>query len=214
MWQACVATGPSSIAVDLTSDRKHMGAGVGRATGSAIEADRHSIRVSSRTGGPERGLVSYGGLVSCGGVDLYCLRLHALTSLPASQLTAQGRHLRQRSGFGVNSLPDRSPTVISTKPRGHRRATTSAQWRCASFSPSSLPSRDAQTLRSLRLTRAGSSVPRASSQATTASRWQAYWATTRNSLRALSERTGGFAVLEKQDLDADGLKRINAAMRK
>ena len=44
--------------------------------------------------------------------------------------------------------------------------------------------------------------------------WQNYWATTRNSLRALSERTGGFAVLEEQDLDADGLKRINAAMRK
>jgi hypothetical protein len=43
--------------------------------------------------------------------------------------------------------------------------------------------------------------------------WQNYWATTRNSLRALSERTGGFAVLEEQDL-ADGLKRINAAMRK
>ena len=42
--------------------------------------------------------------------------------------------------------------------------------------------------------------------------WQNHWATMRNSLRALSERTGGFAVLEEQDL-ADGLKRINAAMR-
>jgi hypothetical protein len=42
--------------------------------------------------------------------------------------------------------------------------------------------------------------------------WQNYWATTRNSLRALSERTGGFALLEEQDL-AEGLKRINSAMR-
>jgi hypothetical protein len=42
--------------------------------------------------------------------------------------------------------------------------------------------------------------------------WQNYWATTRNSLRAISERTGGFAILEEQDL-AEGLKRINTTVR-
>ena len=42
--------------------------------------------------------------------------------------------------------------------------------------------------------------------------WQNYWATSRNSLRAISERTGGFAILEEQDLD-EGLKRINTTVR-
>ena len=42
--------------------------------------------------------------------------------------------------------------------------------------------------------------------------WQNYWATSRKSLRAISERTGGFAILEEQDL-VEGLKRINTTVR-
>jgi hypothetical protein len=42
--------------------------------------------------------------------------------------------------------------------------------------------------------------------------WQNYWATTRNSLRVMSEQTGGFALLEEHDL-AEGLKRINNTVR-
>ena len=42
--------------------------------------------------------------------------------------------------------------------------------------------------------------------------WQNYWATTRNSLRVMSERTGGFALLEEQDL-VEGLQRINSTVR-
>lgn len=41
--------------------------------------------------------------------------------------------------------------------------------------------------------------------------WQNYWTTTRNSLRAISEQTGGFALLDEQDL-VGGLKRISSAM--
>jgi hypothetical protein len=45
-----------------------------------------------------------------------------------------------------------------------------------------------------------------------AARWNAYWAATRNSLRALSEQSGGFALAEGQDL-AITLARINNLVR-
>ena len=45
-----------------------------------------------------------------------------------------------------------------------------------------------------------------------AARWNAYWAATRNSLRALSEQSGGFALAEGQDLAAT-LARINDLVR-
>src|SRR5436309_3361342 len=45
-----------------------------------------------------------------------------------------------------------------------------------------------------------------------AARWNAYWAATRNSLRALSEQSGGFALEEGQDLAAT-LARISNLVR-
>jgi hypothetical protein len=45
-----------------------------------------------------------------------------------------------------------------------------------------------------------------------ATRWNAYWAATRNSLRALSEESGGFALAEGQDLAAT-LARISDLVR-
>ena len=45
-----------------------------------------------------------------------------------------------------------------------------------------------------------------------AARWNAYWAATRNSLRALSEESGGFALAEGQDLAAT-LARISDLVR-
>jgi hypothetical protein len=45
-----------------------------------------------------------------------------------------------------------------------------------------------------------------------AARWNAYWAATRNSLRALSEQSGGFALEEGQDLAAT-LARISDLVR-
>ena len=46
-----------------------------------------------------------------------------------------------------------------------------------------------------------------------AARWKAYWAATRNSLRALSEQSGGFALEEGQDLAAT-LARISDLVRR
>jgi hypothetical protein len=46
-----------------------------------------------------------------------------------------------------------------------------------------------------------------------AARWNAYWAATRNSFRALSEQSGGFALAEGEDLAAT-LARINDLVRR
>jgi len=45
-----------------------------------------------------------------------------------------------------------------------------------------------------------------------AARWNAYWTATRNSLRALSEQSGGFALAEGEDLTAT-LTRISDVVR-
>jgi len=45
-----------------------------------------------------------------------------------------------------------------------------------------------------------------------AARWNSYWAATRNSLRALSEQSGGFALEEGQDLAAT-LARVSDLVR-
>lgn len=46
-----------------------------------------------------------------------------------------------------------------------------------------------------------------------AERWNVYWAATRNSLRALSEESGGFALAEGQNVEA-ALARIDALVRR
>jgi len=42
--------------------------------------------------------------------------------------------------------------------------------------------------------------------------WQSYWTTTRNSPRVMSEQTGGFALLDAQNL-VETLKRVSSVMR-
>ena len=42
--------------------------------------------------------------------------------------------------------------------------------------------------------------------------WHNHWTNTRNSLRMMSEPTGGFALVDEQDL-VEALQRIRSAMR-
>ena len=116
------------------------------------------------------------------------------------------------SGYGVDALPDRSPTVIGTKPIGKVINNISAPEVREYFSELITQARRSHvTVFAIDPRRlGGSSTVEPGDDSVW---WQNYWATTRSSLRALSERTGGFAVLEEQDLK-DGLNRINAAMRK
>jgi VWFA-related protein len=203
-----VSTGPASIALDLTSDRQRVSAGLGRAIGSSLRpTDMRASQADPR--GPSEGSyrteVWYRAAVS---IATAYDTLENFGRQPARRKTV----IYVSSGYGVDPLPDRSPTVIGTKP-----GVTSGNNISAAEVREQLSELIAQARRSnvtvfaidsRRLGGSSTAAPGGDSVW-----WQNYWATTRNSLRALSERTGGFAVLEEQDL-ADGLKRINASMRK
>ena len=203
-----VSTGPSSIAVDLTSDPKRIGAGVGRATGSSLRAT--DIRASpADPRGPSEGSyrteVWYRAAVS---ISTAYDTLDQVARQPARHKAV----IYVSSGYGVDPLPDRSPTVVGTKPgvtpgtnisEADVREQLSELIALARRSNVAVFAIDPRRLVGFSTWKPGDDSVW----------WQNYWATTRNSLRALSERSGGFAVLEEQDL-ADGLKRINAVMRK
>ena len=131
----------------------------------------------------------------------------------ARQIARRKAVIYVSSGYGVDPLPDRSPTVVGTKPGGTFPNNVSAAGVRDQLSELiALARRSNVTIFAIDPRRlAGSPTVEPGDESVW---WQNYWATTRNSLRALSEGAGGFAVLEEQDLDADGLKRINAAMRK
>jgi VWFA-related protein len=205
---AMVSTGPSSIAVDLTSDLKRVGASIGRATGSSLmpadirrasQADPKGPSVSYRTEAWYRAAVSIS------------TAYDTLNNF-ARQTAQRKAVIYVSSGYGVDPLPDRSPRVIGAKP-----GVTSGSNISAAEVREQLSELTAQARRS-NVTVFAIDPRRLGGSSTVEPGddnlwWQNYWATTRNSLRALSERTGGFAVLEEQDL-ADGLKSINASMRK
>ena len=168
------------------------------------------IRASQADPGAERGLLSSGGLY------------RAAVSIATAYDTLDnfGRQIARRkaviyvsSGYGVDPLPNGSLTVVGTKPGVTLPNNISAAGVREQLSELiALARRSNVTVFAIDPRRLlGSSTVEPGDDSVW---WQNHWATTRNSLRALSERTGGFAVLEEQDLDADGLKRINAAMRK
>ena len=198
-----VTTGPSSVAIDLTSDRQRVGAGLGRVTGASLRPTDISRALQENPKGPSE--VWYRAAVS---ISTAYDTLDNFARQPAPRKAV----IYVSSGYGVDPLPDRSPTVIGTKP-----GVTSGNNISAAQVREYLSELIAQARRSnvtvfaidpRRLS--GSSIVEPGAASVW---WQNYWSTTRNSLRALSERTGGFAVLEEQDL-ADGLKRINASMLK
>ena len=203
-WAGSVSTGPSSIAIDLTSDRQRVGAGLGRVTGASLSpADIGRAYQADNPRGLE---VWYRAAVS---ISTAYDTLDKFGGQPARGKAV----IYISSGYGVDPLPDRSPTVIGTKPGvTSPNNISAAEVREQLSELIALARRSNVTVFAIDPRRLlGSSTVESGDDSVW---WQNYWATTRNSLRALSERTGGFAVLEEQDLDADGLKRISAAMRK
>ena len=201
-----VSTGPSSIAIDLTSDRQRVvdGHGLGRVTGASLSPAQIGRALHENPKGPSE--VWYRAAVSIS-------TAYDILDNFARQTARRKAVIYVSSGYGVDPLPDRSPTVIGTKPGvTSPNNISAAEVREQLSELIALAKRSNVTVFAIdprRLLGSSSVEPGDDSIW-----WQSHWATTRNSLRALSERTGGFAVLEEQDLDADGLKRINAAMRK
>ena len=158
-----VSTGPSSIAVDLTSDPKRVGSGILRATGSSLRPTDIRAAQADRTG-PNEGSteVWYRAAVSIS--TAYDTVEHS-----ARQPARRKAVIYVSSGYGVG--PDTGPqpdgdrhqTRCHVAARQHQRIGRSrVLW------PSSLARRDARTLRSLRLIREGSPFLRPWSQASTA----------------------------------------------
>ena len=124
-------------------------------------------------------------LIPSGEVDLRAtLALSRVNEIVADVDTALER------GIGIvylsNGYVDRAPSL--------RRAAGRARMPVFALDPRLLP---------------GAIVDKAGVDA---DRWNAYWAATRNSLRTLSEESGGFALAEGQDLAA-ALARIGDLVR-
>jgi VWFA-related protein len=196
-----VSTGPSSIAIDLTYDRRRVEAAIGRVTGSAMAPV--DILRASRAGARRGDEVQYRAFVSIS------------TAYDTMVALAQVHNLRKAflyvsSGYDIDPSPEGPFAGSGAKPaRTPPREISVADVR-DQFSALTGQARRSNV-------RIFAIDPRRVATATTDPGvdgvwWQRYWATRRNSLRALSERTGGFALLEEQDL-AEGLRRIGSAMR-
>jgi VWFA-related protein len=197
-----VSTGPSSISIDLTYDRERVRKSLGQVTGSSLRPI--DIRRAFQRGPKAGNEVWFRGAVSIA------------TAYDVLGNLARVRDQRKAlvlvsNGYDVDPLPDRgaeetgvipgvkSPNDLTAAALRDQFGALVGQARRSNVVVFAI---DPRRLAGVATVAAGDDSVW----------WQNYWATTRNSLRALSERTGGFALLEEQDL-AEGLKRINSAMR-
>jgi hypothetical protein len=194
-----VSTGPSSIAVDLTSDRQRIARVWGRVTGSGLlPVDMFRASQAMRA----RGRVNE---------VWYRAAVSMSTAYDTMVNLARVRNMRKAfiylsNGYDMQPPPDGSAATLASAPsvdisaddvRDHFLSLTD-QARRANVRIFAIDPR-----------RVDPGTPDPSLDRIW---WQNYWATSRNSLREMSERSGGFALLEDLDL-AEGLKRISHAMR-
>ncbi len=201
---ALVSTGPSSIAVDPTYDRQPILKGIGKATGSGLTPPDIFRSSQSVSGQPNE--------------FPYRIAVSVSTAFDVVERLGQVKNLRKAfiyvsSGYYVDLPPDGKPTesgVGAALPRFTSKNISMASVRDALFRLMAEATRSNVKVFAIDTRRLGNSA--LPDETTDRLWWQNYWATTRKSLRAISERTGGFAILEEQDL-AEGLKRINSTVR-
>jgi hypothetical protein len=201
---AAVSTGPSSIAIDATYDRQRILKGIEKAIGSGL-APPDIFRVSQSVSQQPNEL-------------LYRIAVSVSTASDTVVRLAQVKNLRKAfiyvsSGYYIDLPPDGTSTEPGVGPavtRPNFKNVSMASVRDDLFRLMAEARRSNVKLFAIDTRRLVNSAQPDSS--TDIVWWQNYWATTRNSLRALSERTGGFATLEEQDL-VESLKRINSTVR-
>ena len=199
-----VSTGPSSISIDLTDDREPILKGIGKATGSALAlADISRVSPQKSTQPDE---------------ILYRIAVSVSTAFDVVARLGEVKHPRKAfiyvsSGYYVDLPPDgkaigSNDGLVARRPL--RKDLTVAVVRNELFGLMDQASRSGVKVFAVDSRRLGDSTqPDANTDRVW---WQNYWATTRNSLGVLAERTGGFALFEEEDL-VEGLKRINSTMR-
>jgi hypothetical protein len=205
---AAVSTGPSSIAIDATYDRQRILKGIDKASGSSLglaDIFRSSQSVSQQP-------------TINGNELLYRIAVSVSTASDTVIRLAQVKDPRKAfiyvsSGYYVDLPPEGTSTEPGVGPavtRPNFKNVSMASVRDDLFRLMAEARRSNIKLFAIDTRRLPNSAQPDSS--TDIVWWQNYWATTRNSLRALSERTGGFATLEEQDL-VESLKRINSTVR-
>jgi len=199
-----VSTGPSSISIDLTDDRRQILNGIGKATGSAM-ALADLFRVSQQNS-------------SQPGEVLYRIAVSVSTAFDVVAQLGKVKHPRKAfiyvsSGYYIDLPPDggaigSNDGLVARRPLV--KDLTVAVVRNELFGLVDQASRSGVKMFAVDSRRLGN--PTQPDSNADPIWWQNYWATTRNSLRVMSERTGGFALLEEQDL-VEGLQRINSTVR-
>jgi hypothetical protein len=197
-----ISTGPSAISIDLTYERERVRKSLGQVTGSSMMPI--DIRRTFQNGPKAGNEVWYRGAVSIAtayDVVRNLARMHDRRK--ALVLVSNGYDvdpLQERGAEETGVIPGvKSPSDLTAAALRDQFAALVGLARRSNVVVFAI---DPRRLSGVATVDAGDASVW----------WQNYWATTRNSLRALSERTGGFALLEEQDL-AEGLKRINSAMR-
>ena len=193
-----------TIAVDPTADRAGVIKRVGQATGSSL-APQDIVRIrDSRFPGEE---VYYRAVVSMATASDAVRGLERVPAIGKAVIYVS-------SGYGLEPLPDASLEVPGPLPRPtsspqHPPTVADMQQRFAELVTSAR--RAAVTVCAIDTRRLR--IPANAHPVEDTPEWLRYRANTRASLRALSERTGGVAVMEEQDLEA-GLATIASAMRR
>jgi hypothetical protein len=201
---AAVSTGPSSIAIDPTYDRQPIIKGIGKATGSGL-APPDIFRSSQSVSGQPNELP-------------YRIAVSVSTAFDVVERLGQVKQLRKAfiyvsNGYYVDLPPGGALTESGVGPaltRPNSRNVSMASVRDDLSRLVAEARRSHLKVFAVDTRRLGNSA--GPDETTDRLWWQNYWATSRNSLRAISERTGGFAILEEQDL-SEGLKRINNTVR-
>ncbi len=199
-----VSTGPSSISIDLTDDRQRILNGIGKATGSAM-APADIFRVSQQNSTQPDEV-------------LYRVAVSVSTAFDVVARLGKVKHPRKAfiyvsSGYYIDLPPDgrvMGSNAGLVAPRPLFKDLTVAGVRNDLFSLMDESSRSNVKVFAVDSRRLAN--PTQPDSSTDRIWWQNYWATTRNSLRVMSERTGGFALFEEQDL-VEGLQRINSTVR-
>jgi VWFA-related protein len=211
---AMVSTGPSSIAIDLTYDRKQLESMIGRITGGGL-APSDIITAPQTAEGPSE--VRYRAHVAFATALDLIAKLEKITD-------------RRKAVVYVSEGYDFNPFADARSGEDPAFAASAGQARQMADQQSSDPSRQGPAFADADLARELSELTRAANRANATiytidprglsggpdlsenlspTVWQDYIRKAHDSLRVLAENTGGFAVVDQNDLSG-ALKKIDA----
>jgi VWFA-related protein len=196
-----LSSGPSSLSGDFTNDRKLLDHGIGRVSGAALKPSE-ILDLSQSADGPDE--VRYRAKVALATAYYMMIRLEQVRERRKAFIYIS-------NGYNFDPSPSDSRATSSTNPFATGGDKFSVPQLRAQLSELTRQAKRAN-VRIFAIDPRGLAGEPAIDPNLDRLVWQNYWTTTRNSLRVISEQTGGFALLDESDL-AEGLTRINSAMR-